>query len=331
MTQPAMSFRAKPRNPFALLYRGTTRSFDAAKFTLSERSESNGLRSGRLRHGLRASIFIRHLCFVILHVVLAQRILFGFVIPMNTQLTWYGQSAFKIVTPGGKVLLVDPWLTNPVFEKAKEEIAALTRVDLILVTHGHSDHVGDAVEIGKKTGAKLVATFDLSAALVTALGYPKELADVQTTGHIGGTLTLLEGEVAVTFVPAWHGSGVSPGENMPPVYAGPAAGVIIALRQGPTIYHTGDTDLFSDMALMKRFHKIDVMLVCIGDHFTMGPARAAEAVKLVKPRTAIPMHYATFPVLTGTPEAFRRELKKRKSTAKLRVMQVGETIALGAG
>jgi L-ascorbate metabolism protein UlaG (beta-lactamase superfamily) len=112
------------------------------------------------------------------------------------------------------------------------------------------------------------------------------------------------------------------------VYAGNPTGLIIALRDGPTIYHTGDTDLFSDMALVKRFHKIDAMLVCIGDHFTMGPARAAEAVKLVAPNTVIPMHYGTFPVLTGTPEAFERELKKRKVKAQLRVMKPGETIAL---
>src|SRR6266702_7870542 len=133
---------------------------------------------------------------------LAERALFGFVVSMDAQLTWYGQSAFKIVTPGGKVLLVDPWLSNPVFENAKREIAALKHVDLILVTHGHSDHVGDAVEIGQKTGAKLVATFDLSAAMVTALGYPSELANTETTGHFGGTLNLLAGEVSVTFVPA---------------------------------------------------------------------------------------------------------------------------------
>ncbi|PYL69717.1 MAG: metal-dependent hydrolase [Verrucomicrobia bacterium] len=249
---------------------------------------------------------------------------------METQLTWYGQSAFKILTPTGKVLLVDPWLTNPVFEKAKDELAALEHVDLILVTHGHSDHVGDAVEIGKRTRAKLVATFDLSAAIVSALGYPSDLADMETTGHMGGTLTLFGGEVAVTFVPAWHGSAVSKEETAPPVYAGTPAGLVIALRDGPTIYHTGDTDLFSDMALVSRFRKIDVMLVCIGDHFTMGPARAAEAVRLVNPREVIPMHYGTFPVLTGTPEAFERELKKRKSKAKLRVMKIGETIALGA-
>src|SRR5437588_4914793 len=222
---------------------------------------------------IRISTFLRHLPEPLPR--LAEPTLFSLVTFMDTQLTWYGQSAFKILTPTGKVLLVDPWLTNPVFEKAKDELAALEHVDLILVTHGHSDHVGDAVEIGKRTRAKLVATFDLSAAIVSALGYPSDLADMETTGHMGGTLILFGGEVAVTFVPAWHGSAVSEEETAPPVYAGTPAGLVIALRDGPTIYHTGDTDLFSDMALVSRFRKIDVMLVCIGDHFTMGPARAA--------------------------------------------------------
>ena len=247
---------------------------------------------------------------------------------METQLTWYGQSAFKIVTPSDNVLLIDPWLTNPVYDKGRDELSSLKDVDLILVSHGHSDHVGNAVEIGKKTRAKLVATFDLSAAMVAGLGYPRELADNETTGHFGGTLKLLNGEVAVTFVPAWHGAGVETDENSPLVYGGTPSGLVIAIRNGPTIYHTGDTDLFSDMVLVSRFNKIDTMLVCIGDHFTMGPARAAEAVKLIAPETVIPMHYGTFPVLTGTPEAFDRELKQRNLKAELRVMNIGETITL---
>jgi len=244
----------------------------------------------------------------------------------QTQLTWYGQSGFRVITPGGKTFLIDPWLTNPVFDKGKQELAALKNVDLILLTHGHGDHVGDSVEIGKRTGAKLVANFDLSAAVVSVLGYPSDQAGADTTGHIGGQLTLLNGELTVCFVPAWHGSTVRKDENSPPVGAGMPTGLVISIRNGPTIYHTGDTGFFADIARVSDHKKIDIMLVCIGDHFTMGPGRAAEAVKLVAPKMTIPMHYATFPVLTGTPEAFGTELKKGGIKTQLRVMKIGETI-----
>lgn len=245
---------------------------------------------------------------------------------MGTQLKWYGQSGYKIVTPRGKTFLIDPWLTNPVFDKGKEELAALKNVDLILLTHGHGDHVGESVEIAKKTGAKLVANVDLAAAVVSVLGYPSDQADFETVGHIGGRMTLLNGEVEVLIVPAMHGSTVRKDENSPPVAAGMPTGLVVSIQNGPTIYHTGDTGLFSDMARISDQNKIDIMLVCIGDHFTMGPADAAEAVKLVGPKMTIPNHYATFAVLTGTPEQFGEQLKKIGAKTELRVMKVGETI-----
>jgi L-ascorbate metabolism protein UlaG (beta-lactamase superfamily) len=246
----------------------------------------------------------------------------------QTQLTWYGHAAFKITTPAGNVLLIDPWLTNPRFEKGETELAALSRVDLICLTHGHSDHVGNAVEIGKRTGAKLVANFDLSAAMISVLGYPEEQAGNDTTGHFGGQLSLLDGDVRVCFVPAWHGSAVSKDDKSPPVYAGNPSGLVIGLHDGPTIYHTGDTAFFSDIARVSDYNEIDLMLVCIGDHFTMGPIRAADAVKLVNPVRVIPMHYGTFPVLTGTPDDFGRELRKRNLKTELHVLEIGQTISL---
>jgi L-ascorbate metabolism protein UlaG (beta-lactamase superfamily) len=276
-------------------------------------------------------LFIRHSSFVIRHfVLLAPFFLFAFVImmPTQTQLTWFGQAGFKIVTPSGNVLLIDPWLTNPKFARGENELAALDRCDLLFLTHGHSDHVGNSVEIARRTGAKLVTNADLAAAMTTVLGYPAEQAGNDTVGHIGGTLSLLDGEVSAQFVPATHGSYVQKDDNSPPVAAGPATGVVIAIRDGPTIYHTGDTGFFSDIARVADCREIDIMLVCIGDHFTMGPAGAADAVKAVNPKVAVPIHYGTFPVLTGTPEAFEGELKKRALKTELRVMDVGGTISI---
>ncbi len=246
----------------------------------------------------------------------------------RTTLTWYGQSAYKIVTPAGKVLLIDPWIRNPKNPNAEKDISDLNRVDLIFLSHGHGDHVGDAVEIGKKSGAKLACGFDLSSAVRLGLGYPAEQATGETAGLIGGKVTLLGGDVTMTLTPAFHGSGVSADESSPPIYGGMPTGIVLQIQDGPCLYHTGDTDIFSDMSLIGRFNEVDVMLACIGDHFTMGPERAAAAVKLVNPRMVIPMHFGTFPLLTGTPEAFGEALKKEDSNAELRVMEIGQTISL---
>ena len=245
--------------------------------------------------------------------------------PASAQLTYYGHSAFKLVTSSGKVLLIDPWIANPVFDKGKEELAKLDRVDLICLTHGHGDHVGDAVEIAKRTKARLVATYDCALAVKTVLGYPAELADTEVVGHIGGNIPLLDGEVTARFTPAWHGSSVMKDEKTQLVYAGTQAGLVLTIRGGPTIYHTGDTDLFSDMSLVSRFSPVDWMLCCMGDHFTMGPQRAAAAVEIVKPRVVVPIHHSTFPLLTGTPEAFRSELEKAGVKVQLKVMKPGES------
>ncbi|NMW18427.1 MAG: metal-dependent hydrolase [Chlorobiaceae bacterium] len=250
-----------------------------------------------------------------------------------TELKWYGQSAFKITTPSGKVLLIDPWITNPLNKNSAVDLAALNKADLIMITHGHSDHIGNALEIAKKTGAKLVANFDLGRALVQYGGFPEKQAERSYMAFPGGELNLLDGEVRILFVPAVHSSIVEGAEGSPLpgkiVYGGSPGGFVVSINGGPTIYHTGDTDVFSDMALIGSLNKIDIMLVCIGGHFTMGPQRAALATKLVNPGIAVPMHFGSNPLLKGTPEQFAKELaalKKNGQQPTFREMAVGEIL-----
>jgi L-ascorbate metabolism protein UlaG (beta-lactamase superfamily) len=216
-------------------------------------------------------------------------------------------------------------------KNGKADLASVDKADLILVSHGHFDHVGAAAEIAKKTKARLVATYDLGANLATYGGFPKDQMGYDSLGNFGGTLSFFDDEVKITLVPAVHSSSINRkdlglGPDDGNHWAGSPSGFLIAIKSGPTIYHTGDTDLFGDMALLRKYGAVDLMLTCIGDHFTMGPKGAAEAVKLVSPKRVVPMHYGTFlPMMTGTPEHFKVELKALGLDEKLAPMVVGQT------
>jgi len=248
-----------------------------------------------------------------------------------TKVTWHGHAAFEIVTPRGAVLLLDPWLgnpQNPAAQGGKNPLDAVTKVDYILLTHGHFDHVGEAVAIGKKTGAKLVSGFELGNQLVNRLGYPANQVGFDTLMGIGGEIAIAGGEVKVTMVPAVHSSGVDvPGDSgrkSDTVYGGSPAGFVIAIQDGPTIYDTGDTAYFSDMHMIGDDHKIDLVLVNIGGHFGMEPFWAAKAAEASNAKLVVPMHWKTFPILTQDESPFLKILDSVR--IRHHVMKPGETL-----
>ena len=235
----------------------------------------------------------------------------------KTEVTWYGHATFVVKTPGGTVLAIDPWFGNPK-SPDKEAAQKLEKVDYVLVSHGHFDHTGDAVALGQRTGAKLLTSFDLGRALMKA-GYPKEQAGFDTLGNIGGRIQA--GDATVILVPAVHSSDVT--DDTGHHGGGNPMGFVIQVKDGPTLYHTGDTDVTMDMKLIpERYGPVDVMLACIGGHFTMDPAGAALAASYVKARTVVPMHFQTFPVIAGTPAQLVAALKGR---SKVKVLEPGKT------
>ncbi|MER3523549.1 MAG: metal-dependent hydrolase [Ignavibacteria bacterium] len=231
------------------------------------------------------------------------------------ELTWLGHSAFRCVSPSDKTLLFDPWLDNP---KAPAEAKQIEKVDLILISHGHSDHVGNAVELAQRTHARVVAIYELSLffqsqGVGTAMGMNK-----------GGTVDI-DG-IKVTMVDAKHSCDIDTnGKVAAP--GGEAAGFVVELENGFTLYHAGDTALFGDMRLIGKLYKPDAVLIPIGDLYTMGPREAAMACDLLKPKYIIGMHYGTFPVLTGTPHLLKKHLHT-KMKRKLLELEPGVPIPL---
>lgn len=217
------------------------------------------------------------------------------VLNKGISITWLGHATFKITSPGGKVVMIDPWTTgNPA---CPDHLKRVDRCDLILVTHGHFDHMGDAVPIAQATGATVIGIFELATYL--------QSKGVQTASGMNKGGTQAVGDIKVTMVNAVHSCGALDDGNI--VYTGEPVGYVVEFENGFKVYHAGDTAVFGDMRLIGEIYRPDLALLPIGDYYVMSPREAAHAIRLLGVPRVIPMHYQTFPVLTGTPEALRRE------------------------
>ena len=230
---------------------------------------------------------------------------------MTIPLTWLGHASFRLDSPGGKRIYVDPWLTgNP---KCPEAEQTPDRIDLIALTHGHGDHVGDTVALWKQFQPPVVALVELRGWL-SSQGLPQEMAHAPNKG---GTADV--GGIGITLTDANHSSSTEDG-----AYLGEPAGLVLELEDGFTIYFAGDTNVFMSMQLIGRIYQPDVAVLPIGDHFTMGPREAAVALELLATKRCVPCHYGTFPLLTGTPD----ELRKLAPEVEVIVPEPGETVEL---
>jgi L-ascorbate metabolism protein UlaG (beta-lactamase superfamily) len=235
----------------------------------------------------------------------------GIVNLKGIKLTWLGHSTFRIETPEGKTLYVDPWIAgNPMCPEAEKNVQ---KVDVLLCTHGHFDHIADAVAVGKQHNPVVVGIFEL------CMWLQKKGVKQISPMNKGGTQSVAG--VNVTMVHAVHSCGIQDGDQI--IYGGEAAGYVLEFSNGVRLYHAGDTTVFSDMAIIRDLYQPKIALLPIGGHFTMSPREAAYACQLLQPETVIPMHFGTFPILTGKPG----ELQALVPKVEVVDMKPGQTIS----
>ncbi len=229
----------------------------------------------------------------------------------GTRVTWLGHSVVLVETAAGTRILIDPFITgNPKYPKSFKLPA---KIDYILLTHGHGDHVGDTVQIANQSGATVVAIYEL-ADFVAQQGLEKTIGM-----NLGGTVRL--GEVAVTMTEAKHSSGAHGATGTE--YVGIAAGYVLEIEGGAVLYHAGDTAVFGDMRLIYELYRPQIAMLPIGGHYTMGPREAAMAVRLLEPNLVLPLHFGTFPPLTGTPSELQELLG---SSVKVAFLEPGDSL-----
>jgi len=227
----------------------------------------------------------------------------------KTIIKWLSHAAFQITSGGGKVIYIDPWLENPVSSFGLNDVQG---ANLVLVTHDHQDHVGQAADIVKKTGGLLVANVETAHRLQSEFHIPPEKVCYFGYGmNIGGNL-VYEG-ITVTMTQAFHSTA-----------SGAPCGYILRLEDGTIIYHAGDTGIFSSMKTLSELYKIDVAMLPIGNVFTMDPFQAARAVKMLSPRVAIPMHFKTFPIIVQDPQPFVEEARREAPGVEIVALTPGE-------
>lgn len=229
----------------------------------------------------------------------------------GTRITWLGHATVLVTTAKGTHILIDPFISgNP---KYPASYALPSSIPYILLTHGHGDHISDVVPVAKKHHSKVVAIYEL-ADYVTSRGVSDTIGM-----NLGGTVQL--DDVAATMVEAKHSSGAQ--DEHGTHYVGVAAGYVLTVADGPVLYHAGDTAVFGDMALIRDIYRPEVAMLPIGGFYTMGPKEAAHAVRLLGAKTILPLHFGTFPPLTGTPQQLASLVDK---DVKVVEWQPGETV-----